>query len=123
MKGKINMNKSYNVALTGDSIITRKITPSEDETTQELSKMIDEADVSFTNLEVLPNDFVGFPAARSDGAHLVGHSWVLDELLDMGFDLFSCANNHSVDYGTDGLFRAMDELEKRNISYAGVGKN
>lgn len=117
------MSQSYNIALTGDSIITRRITPSGDEATKELFQLIQDADVAFTNLEVLPNDFVGFPAARSDGAHLVGHSWVLDELLDMGFDLFSCANNHSVDYGTDGLLKAMEELEKRNIAYAGVGKN
>lgn len=117
------MDNSYNLALTGDSIITRRITSTGDQQTQKLFNIIREADVSFTNLEVLPNDFVGFPAARSDGAHLVGHSWVLDELIEMGFDLFSCANNHAVDYGTEGLLRAMEEMEKRQMTYAGVGKN
>lgn len=120
------MMKNYqniNVALTGDSIIARKVSVYDDANTKKLYDLIKQADVSFTNLEVLPNDFQGYPAARSDGAHFAAHSYVLDDLQELGFNLFSCANNHSLDYGVEGLLATMKELDKRNIAYAGVGKN
>ncbi|HLS06802.1 MAG TPA: CapA family protein [Bacillota bacterium] len=114
---------SMNIALTGDSIIARKISVHKDLATRQLYDLIKKADVSFTNLEVLPNDFQGYPAARSDGAHFAAHSNVLDDLQKIGFNLFSCANNHSLDYGIEGLLATMEQLEKRDISYAGIGKN
>jgi poly-gamma-glutamate capsule biosynthesis protein CapA/YwtB (metallophosphatase superfamily) len=111
------------LALTGDSILTRRILASKDEKTNELVQLIRDADVAFTNLEVLPNDFLGHPAARSDGSHFGAGSWVLDELTDMGFNLFSFANNHTLDYGVDGLLTSLRNLEKRQLAYAGAGRN
>jgi len=118
-----NRQGSFRVALTGDSIISRRITATHDPATKELIQLIRDADVAFTNLEVLPNDFVGYPAARSDGAHFAAHSWVLDELREMGFNLYSCANNHALDYGVEGLLETMRQLANRNMSYAGIGRN
>lgn len=117
-----NSNK-MSVALTGDSIIARPVSVHDDEPTQKLYEKIRESDVAFTNLEVLPNDFRGYPAARSDGAHFAAHSYVLDDLLKIGFNLFGCANNHALDYGVEGLLVTMEELEKRNMAYAGIGRN
>lgn len=111
------------VALTGDSIIARRVSVHNDEPTKALYDKLREADVRFTNLEVLPNDFKGHPAARSDGAHFAAHSYVLDDLKELGFNLYSCANNHCLDYGVDGLLRTIDELEKRDLAYAGIGEN
>lgn len=111
------------IALTGDSIIARRISVHNDEPTTALYEKLREADVRFTNLEVLPNDFKGHPAARSDGAHFAAHSYVLDDLKELGFNLLSCANNHCLDYGVDGLLTTIEEIEKRGFSYAGVGKN
>lgn len=114
---------NFSVALTGDSIIARRISVHTDENTVALYQKIKEADIAFTNLEVLPNNFKGHPAARSDGAHFAAHSYVLDDLKEIGFNLYSCANNHALDYGVEGLLSTMDELEKRDLSYAGVGRN
>lgn len=114
---------NLSIVLTGDSIIARKISVHQDENTLALYQKLKGADIAFTNLEVLPNDFIGDPAARSDGAHFAAHSYVLDDLKEIGFNLYSCANNHALDYGVKGLLATMDELKKRNISYAGVGRN
>lgn len=48
---------------------------------------------------------------------------VLDELVEAGFDLFSAATNHALDYSIAGLRVAMEELDKRRLSYAGIGLN
>src|SRR5690348_17027675 len=91
------------LALTGDSIITRRTAVHEDAPTRALYDVIRGADVAFTNLEVIPNDFRGYPAVESGGSHLAAHAWVVDELVAMGFDLFACAHNHALDYSIEGL--------------------
>lgn len=120
---KSDQAANLNIALTGDSIIARRVSVHDDEKTAALYQKIREADIAFTNLEVLPNNFAGHPAARSDGAHFAAHSYVLDDLQDIGFNLYSCANNHALDYGVEGLLSTIRELEDRKIAYAGIGKN
>jgi poly-gamma-glutamate synthesis protein (capsule biosynthesis protein) len=110
------------LALTGDSIIQRRLLTREDTTLKPLFDLIRGADIAFTNLEVLPNDFAGEPAFECGGTHFGAASWVLDELVEAGFDLFAMATNHSLDYGTSGLLRAMEEMDRRGLSYAGVGR-
>jgi len=113
----------FRLALTGDSIVTRRISVQRDEPTRRLMDLIAGVDVAFTNLEVLPNDFRGHPAVESGGTHLAGAAWVLDELLALGFDLFACANNHSLDYGIEGLLVTIEQLERRGAAFAGIGRN
>lgn len=115
--------RSLRVALTGDSILTRRISRYHDEATQGLYDLLRSADVSFTNLEVLANDFRGYPAVESGGSHFGQFSWVLDELQEIGLDLFACATNHSLDYSIGGLLATIEELEKRNMTFAGIGRN
>jgi poly-gamma-glutamate capsule biosynthesis protein CapA/YwtB (metallophosphatase superfamily) len=110
------------LALTGDSIIERRLNSRDDSALRPLFDLIRDADISFTNLEVLPNDFAGEPAFECGGTHFGAPSWVLDELTEAGFDLFAMATNHSLDYGTSGLLRAIEEMDRRGLSYAGVGR-
>ena len=55
------------ILFTGDSIIARPFLNHQGET--ELKALIRSVPFAFTNLEVLPIDFKGHHAARSDGAH------------------------------------------------------
>src|SRR3954451_7097104 len=111
------------LALTGDSIIERRLNSRTDPELLPLFDLIRGADIAFTNLEVLPNDFRGHPAQESGGSHFGAPSWVIDELRDAGFDLFAAATNHSLDYGVAGLETAIAELEARGVWYAGIGRN
>jgi poly-gamma-glutamate capsule biosynthesis protein CapA/YwtB (metallophosphatase superfamily) len=117
------MRAELRLALTGDSIVQRRLLTRKDTTLLPLFDLIRSVDVAFTNLEVLPNDFFGDPALESGGSHFGAPDWVLDELTEAGFDLFAMATNHSLDFGISGLIRAMDAMEKRHLSYAGVGRN
>lgn len=113
----------YRVVLTGDSIIARPVSQHTDKQTKKLYSIIQDADISFTNLEVVTCDFEGDPAARSDGAHFGAASNVLDDLNKIGFNLYSCANNHALDYGVKGLLTSIEHLKKRGMHFSGVGKN
>ncbi|HVJ51204.1 MAG TPA: CapA family protein [Aliidongia sp.] len=116
-------NPVLRLALSGDSIVQRRLLTASDPVVKPLFDLIRGADVSFTNLEVLPNDFVGDPALESGGSHFGAPAWVLDELSEAGFDLFATATNHSLDYGISGLLRVIEALQARNLSYAGIGTN
>ncbi len=113
---------SVRLALTGDSMITRSAVASRSESVARLIELIKGVDVAFTNLEVLPNDFRGYPAVESGGTHLATHHRVLDDLVEMGFDLFSCANNHMLDYSIEGLLATIEVLEQKEVAYAGIGR-
>lgn len=113
---------STRLVLTGDSMITRSVLDSRDESVAKMIHLIKDADVAFTNLEVLPNDFQGYPAVESGGTHLAAHHRVLDDLVDMGFNLFSCANNHALDYSIEGLLASIKVLEQKEVAFAGIGK-
>src|SRR3954469_7987620 len=111
------------LALSGDSILERRLLSRSDPELRPLFDLVRAADLGFTNLEVLPNNFVGDPALESGGSHFGAPSWVVDELSEAGFQLFAAATNHSLDYGVAGLREAMAQLERRGVTYAGIGRN
>jgi poly-gamma-glutamate capsule biosynthesis protein CapA/YwtB (metallophosphatase superfamily) len=115
--------RSLRIALTGDSIVQRRLLTETDTSLRPLFDLIRGADISFTNLEVLPNDFRGDPASESGGSHFGAPARVLDELAQAGFDLFAMATNHSLDYSISGLLHAIDAVQIRGLSHAGVGRN
>ena len=111
------------LALSGDSIVERRLLTRQDPVLRPLFDIVRGADLGFTNLEVLPNDFRGDPALESGGSHFGAPAWVLDELTEAGFQLFAAATNHSLDYGIAGLKAAMQQMDRRGLTYAGVGRN
>ncbi|TXK86194.1 CapA family protein [Paenibacillus sp. N3.4] len=48
---------------------------------------------------------------------------VLPALKASGIDLVNLANNHVMDYGTEGLLDTMDALDQADVKRVGVGKN
>jgi poly-gamma-glutamate capsule biosynthesis protein CapA/YwtB (metallophosphatase superfamily) len=96
--------------LTGDSILQRRLRSRDDGVIGPLFDRVRAADVAFTNLEVLANDYRGDPVLESGGSHFGAPAWVLDELVDAGFDLFATATNHSLDYGVSGLLHTLTAL-------------
>lgn len=115
--------QSLRMALTGDSLITRRVSIYDDAPTQQLMNLLREADVSFTNLETLPNDFQGYPAQEAGGSHLGAHEWVLDDLASAGINLYAVPNNHNLDFSIAGLQALIEILKRRDVCYAGVGNN
>ena len=47
---------------------------------------------------------------------------VLDYLKSININLLSLSNNHSWDYGLQGIISTIDETRKRGIKHAGTGK-
>jgi poly-gamma-glutamate synthesis protein (capsule biosynthesis protein) len=111
------------LALTGDSIVQRRIQTRTDPVLRPLFDLIRGADIGFTNMEVLANDYRGHPALESGGSHFGAPAWVIDELAEAGFGLLATATNHCLDYGVAGLLHTIEALEARGASFAGIGRN
>jgi poly-gamma-glutamate synthesis protein (capsule biosynthesis protein) len=114
---------SLSLLLAGDSILQRRLNSRDDAEVKPLFDKVRAADVAFTNLEVLANDYRGDPALESGGSHFGAPAWVLDELAAGGFDLFAAATNHALDYSISGLVHTIEALEARGLSFAGIGRN
>jgi poly-gamma-glutamate capsule biosynthesis protein CapA/YwtB (metallophosphatase superfamily) len=111
------------IAAVGDALITRPLSLYDEPAYQTLLQHIRAADASFVNLEVVLSDYEGTPGAEPGGIHASASSSMADELQWAGFNLFSVANNHALDYGIDGLLLTLKALRQRGIAYAGCGHN
>ena len=117
--------KEFSLVATGDSLITLKQSVHTEPQYMRLLTLIRGVDCAFTNLEMNLHDYgpTCYPAAECGGTYTRAEPSILEDLLWMGFDIFSTANNHSLDYMYGGLFSTIEHLKKLNVPYAGTGKN
>jgi poly-gamma-glutamate capsule biosynthesis protein CapA/YwtB (metallophosphatase superfamily) len=115
--------RSMAIALTGDSIITMKLSV---HTEPEFVKMIDlirGADAAFTNLEMLFHDYEPYPSTESGGTYMRADPALAKELVWAGFDMVARANNHTNDYGVEGMRLTTRYVAAAGLVQAGVGES
>jgi poly-gamma-glutamate synthesis protein (capsule biosynthesis protein) len=90
-----------------------------------LRDLIRGATAAFVNLEVLFHRFEEdvIPASASGGTYMQADPSLAGELVWMGFDMVSRANNHTMDYGVGGLRRTDAAVEAVGLMHAGTGEN
>lgn len=111
-------------ALAGDALLTRKISVFKDQQFLSMIDLIRKADASFVNCEMLFFDYnTAYPAANSGGTWVHSNPQLAEELRWAGFDFCSLANNHSLDYGIEGLISTMNSLKNIDMPFSGVGLN
>lgn len=105
----------------------------DDPALKQVSRLFQEADAGFANLEgnlFDPWTFAGYPAAENGGFEQggVGGGPVLNravaaELKKMGISMVSTANNHSMDWDAEGLLETLKNLDEAGIAHAGTGRS
>lgn len=83
--------------------------------------LLHQADVVFGNLEGPLTDR-GTAAVKEYVFHSPPQR-VAPALAHAGFNVVSLANNHSMDYGIDGLRDTIEALQRAGIAHAGAGKD
>jgi poly-gamma-glutamate synthesis protein (capsule biosynthesis protein) len=116
-------DRSFRMALTGDSIITRRISVYQEPAFIEMIELIRGADVAFTNLEMLFHDYEPYPMAESGGTYMRADPALAEELVWAGFDMVARANNHSGDYGVLGMDLTTRYVAEAGLVQAGVGQS
>ncbi len=116
--------QDFTLTLTGDSIITQRLSVYErDPKFTAAVNAVREGDARFTNLEILFHNYDAPPSAQSGGTWLAAEPSLFKELQWIGFNLFATANNHSLDYGIDGLRIHRRVLIDAGAAFAGTGEN
>lgn len=111
------------MALTGDAIITRALSPYVEPGYLEMIEGIRSADMAFTNLEVLLHDYEPHPAYQSGGTWMRADPAMADELVWAGFDMVSFANNHTGDYGPLGARLTRQHARAAGLVGSGSGED
>ncbi|HZP07847.1 CapA family protein [Methyloceanibacter sp.] len=109
----------------------RQVTPFADMTSG-IAKDID-GDLAFVNLETVVTDRNDLKPERKSGGdkdapfHFRSHPAAVKNLIGLGFNLFSLANNHASDYGAAGIEETLYHLAvantERPVAFAGIGAN
>jgi hypothetical protein len=117
------------IGLAGDGILTRRVmqfNTSADPQFSGLVHYIKQADASIVNLEeslIRFPDFKGWPEAENGGNWEVAPPEMANELIAMGFNMMARANNHTTDYGVEGMRETDRILNRLSVPHAGSGEN
>lgn len=115
--------RDFTMALTGDAIITRKLSVYTEPAFLKAIGVIRDADVAFTNLEMLFHDYEPFAMSESGGTYMRAEPALVKELVWAGFDLVARANNHTGDYGPLGMRLTTKYVDEAGLVHAGVGES
>jgi poly-gamma-glutamate capsule biosynthesis protein CapA/YwtB (metallophosphatase superfamily) len=112
------------IACAGDWFLTRRLSGAVGPETETVFNVFRRADASFANLEnglsrVGSGELGGFrhgPSLRGDPA-------LASEITWSGVRAVSLANNHTGNFGPEGLLQTMATLDAEKIAHAGAGRN
>ena len=114
---------SAKIALCGDIMPSRRLAVFREPEFLALRDVLQSVDACFANLESMVIRYgEGTPAIRT-GTHMVTEPALLEDLKWFGFNLLSCANSHSLNFGESGLLLQNQYLDRAGIVHAGTGEN
>ena len=119
----VDAAEPFRLALAGDAIITRRLSVYREPAFLRLMDLVRGADASFVNLEMLFHDFEPYPMNESGGTYMRAEPALLKELTWAGFDMVARANNHTGDYGAEGMRLTTKHVVAAGLVEAGVGEN
>jgi poly-gamma-glutamate capsule biosynthesis protein CapA/YwtB (metallophosphatase superfamily) len=123
LPGLAQQSQDFVLALTGDSIITRRLAVYSEPAFTRIIELIRSADAAFTNLEMLFHDYEPYASAASGGTYMRAEPSLVKDLVWAGFDMVSRANNHSGDYGVLGMNLTTKYVAEAGLTQAGVGQS
>jgi poly-gamma-glutamate capsule biosynthesis protein CapA/YwtB (metallophosphatase superfamily) len=110
------------LAAVGDCLISRKVSDRKDTDFLEIVELLRGADCVWGNCElVLADANRVYPAVKGGDPHGICPPWGADELAWMGIGFAGTANNHILDFGNEGLFQTLENLDRAGIVHAGSG--
>jgi hypothetical protein len=118
----------FRLVAVGDCIISRPLSQyaKREAEFQKALVVLQGGDATYGNLETSILDigsFKGFPYTGVDDVPLLAEPLVAKDLLAMGFKLMSRANNHSLDWGIEGMRETTHWTENAGLVTAGVGES
>jgi poly-gamma-glutamate capsule biosynthesis protein CapA/YwtB (metallophosphatase superfamily) len=114
---------NFSIALAGDTMLTRRLTPFKEERFLALREVLRANDAAFANLEGTVHTWEEGTPGITQGTFMTTEPKLLDDLKWLGINMVSCANNHAFDYGEGGVLANIKHLDNAGIAHAGTGRN
>ncbi len=114
--------RDVSIAVGGDAMITRRMRPFKEEAFLKLVKVLRDADVTVTNLEMLFHDYES-SWQWSGGTYTRSDPRNLEELKWMGVDAVTTANNHAYDFSEGGFLTTLENCRELGLPQAGGGRS
>jgi len=111
------LNEEKSICMLGDILIYDHLGSNSDK----VVSLLKEADIALGNLETTLAT-KGYPAAKSVILRVRNHS-ILEDFRRMNLKALALANNHTMDFGFEGLFETIQVLDEHNIAHTGAGHN
>jgi poly-gamma-glutamate synthesis protein (capsule biosynthesis protein) len=106
----------------GDLILTRRVRDQRDPRFLQFVELLRSADCAWGNCEMNIMDHrLGYPMGKGQDGTVICEPWGAEELAWMGIDFLGMANNHTADYGQDGVLETIKNVERAGLKYAGSG--
>lgn len=86
-----------------------------------IREFVTKADARIINLEVPIVDKPCYCSTFSGAPPLCTKPYAIEVMRRYGFQACGCANNHTLDYGPDGVRQTMHHLDKAGFLRAGIG--
>lgn len=95
---------------------------------QDIKSIWEDSDISLINLEAAvlaqnPDKGEYIKADKPANIYLDVNQEDVKAIKDSGIDLIGFANNHSTDYGIQGVQESLEIFKNENIEHIGVGRN
>jgi poly-gamma-glutamate synthesis protein (capsule biosynthesis protein) len=118
----------FSAAAVGDLIISRPLSQQAQRLPSfaAVLEVLRGTDVTFGNLETTifdPRTFAGAPYSWDGDWTNASVPAVAGDLKAMGFDIVGRANNHSLDWGLEGMRETAGWLDRAGIPHAGAGES
>jgi poly-gamma-glutamate capsule biosynthesis protein CapA/YwtB (metallophosphatase superfamily) len=112
----------FKLVTIGELLYSRPMSNSGDRDFQAVAKLVRDADITIAEQEGVFLDLVKVKGAVGSGGLIGGPGKAQDEKA-MGIDIVALANNHSSDWGYDGLAETQRLLDAAHVTHAGAGRN
>lgn len=109
----------FKCTAAGDAMVFRRTVPYKG--FDELKDFIGKGDFRFLNMETTVHDFETCGAALSGGSWFCAEPEAAKDMHKYGFNILTTANNHSHDYGIEGLMLTLKHLKEAGFPTAGTG--
>jgi len=121
---------SFEMAVVGDIMPGRRMVSLIEEKGidyifQDVAPVLKECPIVFGNLEtplVYENTEKDLKKNGKKSVYMMTEEKAADGIKNAGFNILSLANNHSLDYGQNGINQTMEILKARGINFNGVKK-
>ena len=118
----VPMPDDFTVAAVGDCIPARRLAHRADPGIRAVIDLLRGADCTWGNCETVIADLdTVHPAYKEGDPHVIAPPWAADEMAAFGIGIMGTANNHTMDWGEEGLRQTLAHLDRVGLAHGGAG--